>query len=240
MSLIEIKNVTKKYGNKVVLGPINLKIEKGTSVAIFGANGAGKSTLCEIIANTKKQSSGEVEYGFEKSQIPYKIGINFQSQVYPNFINVKELINFYKTLYTGILDKEYFEIMIDKFKLKELYKQKVNTLSGGQRQRVNLFVSLFNKSDIYIGDEITTGLDIESQLEMINLLKQEIKDKGMTLILVSHNLNEIKELCERIIFIDKGLIIEDTQIDKILENHKTLLDYYLVKISNNKKEGNNA
>lgn len=130
--------------------------------------------------------------------------------------------------------------MIDKFKLKELYKQKVNTLSGGQRQRVNLFVSLFNKPDIYIGDEITTGLDIESQLEMINLLKQEIKDKGMTLILVSHNLNEIKELCERIIFIDKGLIIEDTQIDKILENHKTLLDYYLVKISNNKKEGNNA
>ncbi|NEU03053.1 ABC transporter ATP-binding protein, partial [Escherichia coli] len=85
---------------------------------------------------------------------------------------------------------------------------------------------------------ITTGLDIESQLEMINLLKQEIKDKGMTLILVSHNLNEIKELCERIIFIDKGLIIEDTQIDKILENHKTLLDYYLEKISNNKKEGN--
>ncbi len=86
MSLIEVKNVTKKYDNKVVLGPINLKIEKGTSVAIFGANGAGKSTLCEIIANTKKQSSGEVEYRFEKIQISYKIGINFQSQLYPNLL----------------------------------------------------------------------------------------------------------------------------------------------------------
>ncbi|PZV99952.1 ABC transporter ATP-binding protein [Metamycoplasma auris] len=237
MSLIEIKNVTKKYGNKLVLGPINLRIEKGSSVAIFGANGAGKSTLVEIIASTKKQTTGEVNYEFAKSKIPYKIGISFQSQIYPNFINVKELIKFYQTLYKGILDDAYFNKMIEIFNLKELYKQRINTLSGGQRQRLNLFFSLFNNPEIYIGDEITTGLDVENQLEIINLLKQEIKNKGLTLILVSHNLNEIKELCERVIFLDHGEIIDDTSVQDILKQNKTLLDYYLKKINSNKKEG---
>lgn len=119
--------------------------------------------------------------------------------------------------------------MVKIFKLDELYKQKVTSLSGGQRQRVNLFVSLFNKPEIYIGDEITTGLDVEAQLEIIDLLKKEIKDKGMTLILVSHNLDEIKQLCDRIIFLDKGKIIDDAPIDQILDQYGTLLEYYLSK-----------
>ncbi|QVK01615.1 ABC transporter ATP-binding protein [Mycoplasma mycoides subsp. capri] len=229
MSLIEVKNISKKYNKKTVLGPINLKINKGESVAIFGANGAGKTTLCEIIANTKSQSSGEVLYDFKKEEIAFKIGINFQSQTYPNFINVKELIDFYKTLYKNIIDKTYFDQMINKFKLKELFKQKISSLSGGQRQRVNLFVSLFNKPEIYIGDEITTGLDVKAQLEIIDLLKKEIKDKEMTLILVSHNLDEIKELCDRIVFLDKGKIIDDAPIEKILNQYGTLLEYYLSK-----------
>ncbi|WP_230593188.1 ATP-binding cassette domain-containing protein [Mycoplasma capricolum] len=134
--------------------------------------------MSEIIANTKSQSSREVLYNFKKEDIAFKIGVNFQSQTYPNFINVKELINFYKILYKNIIDKTYFDQMIKKFKLKELFEQKITSLSGGQRQRVNLFVLLFNKPEIYIGDEITTGLDIEAQLEIINLLKKEIKDKG--------------------------------------------------------------
>ncbi|UKS54077.1 ABC transporter ATP-binding protein [Mycoplasma feriruminatoris] len=229
MSLIEVKNVTKKYNKKTVLGPVSLEIKKGSSVAIFGANGAGKTTLCEIIANTKSQTSGEVLYDFKKEEIAFKIGVNFQSQTYPSFINVKELISFYKSLYKNIIDKSYFDQMVKIFKLDELYKQKVTSLSGGQRQRVNLFVSLFNKPEIYIGDEITTGLDVEAQLEIIDLLKKEIKDKGMTLILVSHNLDEIKQLCDRIIFLDKGKIIDDAPIDQILDQYGTLLEYYLSK-----------
>ncbi|WP_322740601.1 ATP-binding cassette domain-containing protein [Mycoplasma mycoides] len=144
-------------------------------------------------------------------------------------MNVKELIDFYKILYKNIIDKTYFDQMINKFKLKELFKQKISSLSGGQRQRVNLFVSLFNKPEIYIGDEITTGLDVKAQLEIIDLLKKEIKDKEMTLILVSHNLDEIKQLCDRIVFLDKGKIIDDAPIEKILNQYGTLLEYYLSK-----------
>lgn len=72
MSLIEVKNVTKKYNKKTVLGPVSLEIKKGSSVAIFGANGAGKTTLCEIIANTKSQTSGEVLYDFKKKKLLLK------------------------------------------------------------------------------------------------------------------------------------------------------------------------
>ncbi|WP_434336047.1 ATP-binding cassette domain-containing protein [Mycoplasma capricolum subsp. capricolum] len=98
-----------------------IKRKKDSSIAIVGANGAGKTTLCEIIANTKSQSSGEVLYNFKKEYIAFKIGVNFQSQTYLNFINVKELINFYKNLYKNIIDKTYFDQMIKKFKLKELF-----------------------------------------------------------------------------------------------------------------------
>ncbi|WP_434335542.1 ATP-binding cassette domain-containing protein [Mycoplasma capricolum subsp. capricolum] len=98
-----------------------IKRKKGSSIAIFGANGADKTTLCEIIENTKSQSSGEVLYNFKKEDIAFKIGVNFQSQTYLNFINVKELINFYKNLYKNIIDKTFFDQMIKKFKLKELF-----------------------------------------------------------------------------------------------------------------------
>ncbi|WP_230453477.1 hypothetical protein [Mycoplasma capricolum] len=77
--------------------------------------------MCGIIANAKSQSSGEVLYNFKKEYIAFKIGVNFQSQTYLNFINVKELINFYKKLYKNIIDKTFFNQMIKKFKLKELF-----------------------------------------------------------------------------------------------------------------------
>src|ERR1700761_7016897 len=130
MSLIKVENLTKEYNGKVVLGPISLEIAKGSSVAIFGANGAGKTTLCEIISNTKNATTGKVEYDFPKDQIPYVLGINFQDQVYPTFIKVKELLDFYQGIYHEKVSPERFNEMINKFQLEELFKRKVNSLSG--------------------------------------------------------------------------------------------------------------
>ena len=229
MKVIKVKNITKSYNGNVVLGPINLEIESGSSIAIFGANGAGKTTLCEIISNTKNQSLGEVEYNFNKKDIPYVMGINFQDQVYPNFITVKELINFYHKIYLDKIKTEIFNIMLDKFQLKELYKRKVNSLSGGQRQRVNLFLSLFHQPKIYIGDEISTGLDVKTRIDIINFLQEQISLNNITLILVSHNLDEIQALCKRIIFLKNGQIIDDTTVVEVTKKYGSLLKYYLEK-----------
>lgn len=229
MKVIKIENITKSYNGNVVLGPINLEIESGSAVAIFGANGAGKTTLCEIISNTKTASSGEVIYNFDKKDIPYLLGINFQDQVYPNFITVKELINFYHQIYVAKIKPEIFTAMLEKFQLAPLYKRKVNSLSGGQRQRVNLFLSLFHQPKIYIGDEISTGLDVKTRIDIINFLQEQIRLNNITLILVSHNLDEIQALCQRIIFLKDGKIIDDTTVSTVTKNYGSLLKYYLEK-----------
>ncbi len=229
MKVIKVKNITKSYNSNVVLGPINLEIESGSSVAIFGANGAGKTTLCEIISNTKNATSGEVEYNFNKKDIPYLVGINFQDQVYPNFITVKELINFYHKIYLNKIKTEIFDDMLHKFQLAELYKRKVNSLSGGQRQRVNLFLSLFHQPKIYIGDEISTGLDVKTRIDVINFLQEQVSLNNITLILVSHNLDEIQALCKRIIFLKDGQIIDDTTVADVTKKYGSLLKYYLEK-----------
>lgn len=229
MKVIKVENITKAYKDNIVLGPISLEIESGSSIAIFGANGAGKTTLCEIISNTKDASSGQVTYNFDKKDIPYVVGINFQDQVYPNFITVRELINFYYKIYLNKVKSDIFDTMLQKFQLEELYKRKVNSLSGGQRQRVNLFLSLFHQPKIYIGDEISTGLDVKTRIDIINFLQEQIKLNNITLILVSHNLDEIQALCKRIIFLKNGKIIDDTTVSEVTKKYGSLLKYYLEK-----------
>lgn len=236
MSLIKVENLTKEYNGKTVLGPINLDIEEGSAVAIFGANGAGKTTLCEIISNTKSASKGKVVYGFDKKQIPYVLGINFQDQAYPTFITVKELLDFYKVIYKDKVSDEKFAEMVEKFQLKEIFKRKVSSLSGGQRQRVNLFLSLFHSPKIYVGDEITTGLDVKTRIDVIDFLKEQIKVNKVTLLLVSHNLDEIQALCKRVIFLSKGEVIDDTTVEEVTKKYGSLLSYYLEKTGDSKSQ----
>ena len=100
--LIEVANLTKHYQNQK-LGPFNLTIQKGERIAIIGANGSGKTTLCEIIANQKDFTSGQVKYGFAKSQLTEILDINFQEQNYPDHLVARDLTNFYHATYRKIV-----------------------------------------------------------------------------------------------------------------------------------------
>ena len=97
--IIKIENITKSYQKKQVLGPINLKIKKGERIAIIGANGSGKTTLCEIIANLRDSTHGQVKYGFPSSRLGNLLGINFQEQNYPQALISRDLVNFYHEVY---------------------------------------------------------------------------------------------------------------------------------------------
>src|SRR4051812_37739388 len=97
--LIKITNLTRNYQHQKVLGPLNLTIQKGEKIAIIGANGSGKTTLCEIMANLKEPTRGQVKYGFAPAQLTELLSINFQEQKYPDHLIVRDLTNFYHAVY---------------------------------------------------------------------------------------------------------------------------------------------
>jgi ABC-2 type transport system ATP-binding protein len=225
--MIQLKNIIKKYNNKIVLGPINLNIILGEKIAIVGANGSGKSTLCEIIAGSKKSTSGSINYQIDRTSLYKKLSISFQDQHYPRMAKVKDFLNFYKSVYEKDINQEKFQILEKKLKIEQLKNYFIYKLSGGEKQRFCLFISLCYEPTFFIGDEITNNLDVETSLDIINFLKEEIEKNKMTLCLVSHNWEEIKNLCKRIIFLKKGKIIDDTNIETIKNKYNSsLLEYF--------------
>ena len=228
--VIQVNKLTKEYQNKRVLGPLDLRIKKGEKLALVGANGSGKTTLCEIIANLRQPTKGKVKYAFSSQKLAQVLSISFQEQIYPSKLIVEDLVNFYHSLYpnTNLSQKELWE----KLQIAKLLKQKISKLSGGQKQRLNLYLALFYQPQIFIGDEITTGLDLKAKIEITNFLLDQIQQKQMTLILVTHHWEEIISLgCSRVILLDKGLLIDDTTPQDIQKKYPSLLAYYSAKTS---------
>lgn len=220
--LVRLKNIKKDYGKKQVLRGIDLLIRKGDRIALVGGNGSGKTTLCEIIAGVKAFHAGKITYSFSKNELAYEFSINFQEQKWPSTLKVGELISFFSDVYSKkkinnfFLKKKQFDIN-NKFIMK-----KISELSGGELQRFNLFISLFNNPQLFIGDEITSGLDITNRIKITQSIKQE---KKMTLLLVTHNWEEIHHLCQRIIFLKDGLIFCEKKVSDF-ENYNSFSQYF--------------
>lgn len=231
--LIKVANLTKHYQNQK-LGPFNLTIQRGEKIAIVGANGSGKTTLCEIIANLKSPTQGQVKYGFPYPKLTELLSINFQEQKYPEHLIVRDLTDFYHTVYQKIVQQKASQpqkkLLWKTFAISSLLDKKIARLSGGEKQRLNLYLSLFYQPEIFIGDEITTGLDIQTKIEVINFLQKQTSERNMTLILVSHHWDEIVSLCSRVILINKGSLVDDTTPQKIEKKYNSLLEYYQTKI----------
>jgi len=226
--IIKIEKITKEYQNKKCLGPLNLNVKKGDKIAIIGANGSGKSTLCEIIANLRVPTTGNIKYAFPQENLSRMLSISFQEQNYPTTLIVRDLTDFYHNIYK--LSKTQHELWKN-FRISLLLPKKVSKLSGGEKQRLNLYLCLFHQPQIFIGDEITTGLDVKTKIEVINFLKKQISEKEMTLILVTHDWDEIAHLCSRVILINRGLLIDDTTPTQIKKQYRgSLFDYYQDKL----------
>ncbi len=225
--LIEIKNLSKKFSNLKAVDDITFNIYKGESVVIIGANGAGKTTLSEMLSGVSKPSSGKINYTFgnNKIEIAKNIGIQFQDNSFPNGVGVKDLINFYASIYNVDLNspdiKETFKI----FNMDELMDRPAANMSGGQRQRLNVLLSFLHKPKLLLLDEVSTGLDIKSRNFIRDFLKDIIKGNKITLILVSHNMNEAEFLCDRLILMEKGKIINDQPVKEIVKKFGSLEAY---------------
>tara|TARA_B100001939_G_scaffold89576_1_gene76746 strand:+ start:628 stop:1326 length:699 start_codon:yes stop_codon:yes gene_type:complete len=230
---LEIKNISKKYGNQEALSNISFSLNKGDIVGFLGPNGAGKTTLMKIITSTLKQDSGEVIV-FGKSTISEEIEtksvIGYLAEHNPLYkeMNVIEYLQFIASLYK-IKDFNIIENIISKTGLKNEKTKKIEALSKGYKQRVGIAASLIHNPKLLILDEPTTGLDPNQLVEIRNLITEIGKDK--IVLLSTHILQEIPKICNHIIIINKGKIVENIKM-KELEKSKINLEDHFQKLTN--------
>lgn len=224
-NIIEIKNLEKIYGNRIILNNINLSISKGEVITIIGPSGSGKSTLLRCINFLEEITKGEILFHNKSvSKIEYyrsKVGMVFQNFNLFNNMSVLEncilgpikLLNMDKNEATS-LAKEYLKkVGMDKY-----INLRPNQLSGGQKQRVAIARALCMKPEVLLFDEPTSALDPEMVGEVLKTIK-ELADENMTMIIVTHEMKFALDVSKRIIFIEKGNIIEDNKNIDILNSN---------------------
>lgn len=220
---ITIKNLSKNYGTEQALKSINLSIKKGEIVGLLGVNGAGKSTLMKSICGVLEIQEGEVKVnGFDvkENSLVTKHAIGFLSEDNPLYkdMNVGEYLNFVAEIKKT--DKKNISTVLSDVGLSDKIDQKIKNLSKGYKQRVGIAQAILNNPDIIILDEPTSGLDPNQITEIRELIKKLGKDK--TVLLSTHIMQEVEEMCSRIVFIHQGEIIANELIDYFLEKYKSL------------------
>ncbi|WP_024295555.1 ABC transporter ATP-binding protein [Lacrimispora indolis] len=202
---IEVKGLCKSYSQVKAIEHINISICSGEVFGLLGANGAGKSTAIECILGTKKQDSGTISIlGMDpqkdRKRLFQKVGVQFQEANYQDKIKVYELCEVTASLYKNTLD---YGILLEQFGLSEKLKSMVSELSGGQKQRLFIVLALIPDPDVVFLDELTTGLDARARREVWKSLLQ-LKEKGITILLTSHFMDEVEALCDKIMILKSG------------------------------------
>ena len=240
--MIEVKNVTKKYGNFVAVDDINFCINDGEVVGFLGPNGAGKTTTMNIITGYIEQTDGEVTVnGFDtikKAKLAKK-EIGYMPEGVPLYtdLTVKEFVSYMADLrkVKRKEKKEKIEKILKETGLDSMQNKLIKNLSRGQKQRVSLAGTLVANPDVIILDEPTVGLDPKQVTEIRSLIKD--LGKNHTVILSSHILSEVSQICDRVIIINKGKIVAiDTpeNLEKKVSNNNVI--YVTVEDNENKVE----
>jgi ABC-2 type transport system ATP-binding protein len=222
--IIEIKNLEKNFRKKNVLKKINLDVHFGEKIAIMGPNGAGKTTILEILLNIIPLTKGSV-----KVNIPFnKIGMQFQDANFPSGITSQDIIKFFNEINAFKISDEELKKQMNFFQISSFADTNSKSLSGGQKQKLNLILSLIHDPELIILDEITTGLDFTSKNLIVNYIKEKTKGKDKTLIIISHNLDEVKKLVDRLIYLKDGKIVFDKELKRF--NSKNSIEKELEKL----------
>ena len=240
--MIEVKNITKKYGNFTAVDNINFKIEEGEIIGLLGPNGAGKSTTMNMITGYIEPTEGEIivnGYDISKKPKKAKTQIGYMPEGVPLYsdLTVKEFVTYMAELkkVDRKTRKEKVEKIIEQTGLKDVEKKLTRNLSRGYKQRVSMAGALVGEPKILILDEPTVGLDPKQITEIRALIKE--LGKTHTVILSSHILSEVSQICNKVIIINKGKIVSiDTpeNLEKKVESNNTT--YVTVEDTENKME----
>jgi ABC-2 type transport system ATP-binding protein len=221
--IIQVKDLTKSYGDFEAVRGISFDVYKGEIFGLLGPNGAGKSTTLEIIETLRQKSGGTVmvdgmNLDTDPEGIKKIIGVQLQTAgFYPN-LNLTELIHLFVGLYQMQMDPLELLAKVD---LVDKAKAKFKELSGGQKQRFSIATTLINRPKIIFLDEPTTGLDPQARRNLWDLIL-EIRNNGTTVIITTHYMDEAEVLCDRVAIIDSGKIIginsPNQLIDELVES----------------------
>lgn len=229
--LIEVNNLKKiftplfnKSKIKIALDDVSFTIYENENTAILGANGAGKTTLIEIICGLIKPTSGNISYKWT-SNYKHQIGVQFQNSIYPDNLSVADIIKFIIKLYNVPKNEIELKELINIFGINSFYRKNASSLSGGQIQRLNTMLALIHNPKIIFMDELSTGLDIKIRTKIKQFIKNYSIKKNMTIVIISHDIEEIEYLTEHIIFLKEGKKIFDDHKEKIIQKYGTLANF---------------
>lgn len=215
--MIRIDGIKKSYGSNDVLKGIDLSIKTGSCTALVGRNGSGKSTLVDIVCKATTANSGMVQYDFDDSGIFDHIGVQIQDAQFDKRLKVKEIIDLWKSIYGEA--KANLKELIDLLEIGVFLDQRSDRISGGQRQKLNILLSLFHDPKLLIFDELTTGLDATTRDDVQQYLKTLNKDRGKTIFIVSHYMDEVEALCDMAYFLKDGVIFDSGSPSEIKEKY---------------------
>ena len=219
--IITVQNLIKNYGDFKAVKGISFEVMQGEIFGLLGPNGAGKSTTLEIMETLRKKTSGKVTVdGFDLDNEPGKIkqiiGVQLQTSGFYPGLNLLELMHLFAGLYNKKIDAME---LLKAVNLTDKAKSKVKELSGGQKQRFSIATTLINDPKIVFLDEPTTGLDPQARRNLWDLIKS-IREKGTTVIITTHYMDEAEQLCDRLAILDEGEIKKldspDAMIDELV------------------------
>ena len=224
---IQVKDVSKYYGQQAALQSISFEVKKGEILGFLGPNGAGKSTLMKIISTYLTADEGRVDIcqeNVEGNPLNVRQKVGYLAEHNPLYLEmyIKEYLGFVAELY-GCSKKRVVE-MIEQTGLSPEQHKKIGELSKGYRQRVGLAAALIHEPEVLILDEPTTGLDPNQLVEIRTLIKNSGKNK--TVILSTHIMQEVEKMCNRVIIINKGKIVAVEELESLKAKKIDLESYF--------------
>src|SRR5690554_2132445 len=218
--LLEVDHLRKHYGSLKAVDDVSFAIRPGICFGLLGPNGAGKTTTIEIIEGITAPTSGEIRYRGKPRDKSFaeRCGIQFQATALQDFLTVREVLTLFASFYREPLPVTELIRWCD---LGEFSEREANKLSGGQKQRLLLALALINDPEIVFLDEPTTGLDPQSRRNFWELITT-IKRRGKTVVLTTHYMDEAEQLCDELIIMDHGRIIDQGSPRALLDKHLPL------------------
>ncbi len=243
-NLVEVKNIKKNYGKNEAVKGISFSIEEDEILGLLGPNGSGKTTTIGMLLGLLKPTSGEIFINGQKlegNRIEILEQINFISPYIelPKKLTVKQNLTVYGKLYKINNINERIEFLSEKLRLERLLNNITGELSSGQKNRVSLAKALINEPKVLLLDEPTASLDPEVGDFVRSFLEEYKKEKKISILLASHNMNEVTRLCKSILMMKDGIIIDKGNPEELINKHgRKNLEEVFLKLSRSKNELN--
>ena len=208
MPIISVEHLRKTYGSVVAVDDVSLEVERGEVFGVLGPNGAGKTTLVECVTGLRVPDAGAVRVlgldpRVDRAAVRERVGVQLQQSALPSKLRVREALELYASFYAEPADVGE---LVEALDLAEVLDRSFGTLSGGQRQRLSVALALVGRPEIAVLDELTTGLDPQARRHTWQLVER-VRDRGVTVVLVTHFMEEAERLCDRLVLIDGGRVV---------------------------------